>query len=107
MSVHSEKVVSSMEDIHRTLKEARRNYSVSGRPIPRSVPSKDVEKLVSEIDRLSTVLKSVAYSYEKLANETIEDPFSNAYEDVMLQLESVRRAIEKAEQCVKSHRTAR
>lgn len=105
--MHSDKVANSMEDIHRTLKEARSNYSTTGRPVPRPVPSKDVERFVSEIDRLSTVLKSVAYSYEKLANETIEDPFSNAYEDVMLQLESVRKALAKSEECVKQYRNAR
>ena len=99
----SEAVSSSMQDIHRALKEARRQHGLAGRPRQRQSPT-NVESLIVEIDRLSSVLKSVANSYEQLAEKTIEDPFSREYEDVLLQQATVKNAIAKAQESVKLYR---
>lgn len=105
MAAQSETVLQSMDHIHRTLKEARRLHGLGSRPAAiQSTQSHDVTQLVSEIERLSSMLKSVAHSYEQLANTTISDPFSQEYEEVLLQLYSVKKALNKAETRVKTYR---
>lgn len=105
MAAQSETVAQSMDDIHRTLKEARRTHGLGSRPVKTPARrTQDVTPLVSEIDRLSSMLKSVAHSYEQLANAVFSDPFSQEYEEVLLQLDSVKRVLSKAESCVKAHR---
>lgn len=107
MASQNETVTQSMDYIHRALKEARRMYGLGSRPTKTEASqTQEVTLLLSEIDRLSSMLKSVAHSYEQLANEAISDPFSQEYEVVLLQLDSVKRVLSKAETRVKAYLTS-
>lgn len=72
-----------------------------------SYPSTDVSCLVSEIDRLRSVLKGLAVRYYELAQSTFEDPFSPAYEQVLAELATVKQVLLTSDKQVQMYREGR
>lgn len=102
---HSQAVSDAIQDIRQTIQEQKQ---MSKGPKCRRWFSENSPEmvLVSEIERLQSVLKALAADYYELAKSTVDDPFSPAYEHVLFQLEVVKQAIATSKNHVESFRQA-
>lgn len=105
MGDHSQAVSDAIQDIRQTIQEQKQ---MSKGPKCRRFSENSPEMvLVSEIERLQSVLKALVADYYELAKSTVDDPFSPAYEHVLSQLEVVKQAIATSKNHVESFRAGR
>lgn len=105
MGNYSQTVTDAIQDIRRTLEERRQAHGQLGQT-NKTAPAQaeHVENLLSEIDRLRTLLKVISVRYYQLAQNAIPDPFSKEYEEVLAQLASVKKTLMASEERVKAYR---
>ena len=108
MGTYSQTVTDAIQDIRRTLDERRQKHGQreqTNEPAPEQVDP--VGSLLSELDRIRTLLKAISVRYYQLAQDTIADPFSKEYEEVLRQLASVKKALVTSEERVRRYRGKR